>query len=73
MYHAYGSTANFLPEGPTAIICIPKEWCRYVEQHGVGNFQIYQLIRELGQFFGGSTQCEWTLIITVELVIADMG
>ena len=47
MYYAYGSTVNFLPEEPTALIYIPKEWRCYMEQHGVGNFKIYQVIREL--------------------------
>ena len=62
MYYAYGSTANFLPEEPTALIYIPKEWRCYTEQHGVGNFKIYRVIRELRQFLQGSTQREWTLI-----------
>ena len=45
LYYTYGSTANFLFLGPTALIYISKERHCNEDLRGIGNFQIEQVIR----------------------------
>ena len=44
-YYTYGSTANFLFLEPTALIYIAKERRCNEDLHGVGKFNIEQVIR----------------------------
>ena len=44
-YYTYGSTANFLVLGPTALIFISKERRCNEDQRGVGNSKIEREIR----------------------------
>ena len=46
LYYTYGSTANFLFLGPTALIYISKELRCNEDVRGIGNFQIEQVIRK---------------------------
>ena len=45
LYYTYGSTANFLFLGPTALIYMSKERRCNEDLRGIGNFQIEQVIR----------------------------
>ena len=45
LYYTYGSTANFLFLGPTALIYISKERRCNDDLYGVGNFKIERVIR----------------------------
>ena len=45
LYYTYGSTANLLFLGPTALIYISKERRCNEDLCGIGNFQIERVIR----------------------------
>ena len=51
-YYTYGSTANFLFLGPTALIYISKEWRCNKDLCGVGNFKFVIWVRNKDLYLG---------------------